>query len=99
MGMKIELPKPSIKRIIDKTAEYVAQNGIQFEDKIKKKYAKNSNFSFLNTKNQLNLYYLYKLKKTLKGLHNLHICDSNKQLQNNNNNIIFLNFKETKIKN
>lgn len=43
--------------IIEKTAEFISQQGLQMEILIKAKQANNPQFEFLNQKDNLNMYY------------------------------------------
>lgn len=60
--MKLLLPSPYLREVIEKTAEFVAKNGRIFEEKIKEKYKKVNTFLFLNKENIFNIFYLHRLK-------------------------------------
>lgn len=47
--------------IVDKTAAFVARNGIDFENKIREKEASNPRFSFLSATDPYNAYYQHKV--------------------------------------
>lgn len=52
-----------ISAIVDKTATFVAKNGIEFENKIKEKEATNIKFAFLNPADPYHAYYKHKVKE------------------------------------
>lgn len=54
-------PPPDIRTIVDKTAAFVARNGIDFENKIREKEATNPRFSFLSSTDPYNAYYQHKV--------------------------------------
>ncbi|VDM37634.1 unnamed protein product [Toxocara canis] len=54
-------PPPDIRTIVDKTAAFVARNGIDFENKIREKEASNPRFSFLSATDPYNAYYQHKV--------------------------------------
>ncbi|OZC07576.1 hypothetical protein X798_05441 [Onchocerca flexuosa] len=54
-------PPPDIRTIVDKTAAFVARNGIDFENKIREKEAANPRFSFLSATDPYNAYYQHKV--------------------------------------
>jgi hypothetical protein len=56
---QIEEPKGYLKTMVDKMAEYVHRNGVEFEENIKKK--NDERFDFLNEKNIYFKYYKNKL--------------------------------------
>ncbi|KAI8057237.1 Pre-mRNA splicing factor PRP21 like protein-domain-containing protein [Syncephalis plumigaleata] len=51
------LPPPEIRSIVDKTATFVARNGIQFEDRILDKERNNPKFCFLRPEDPYHPYY------------------------------------------
>jgi len=53
----IILPPPDIRKIADKTAEFVAKNGSSFEDLVIKEEANNPKFSFLKQHDPYRGYY------------------------------------------
>ena len=59
-------PRPDLKPVIDRLAEYVAKNGNEFEDGIKEK--KDPRFDFLNNWNVYHGYYLQKKNKAVQVL-------------------------------
>ena len=61
MEETIEQPTGEIKIMIDKMAEYVVRNGIEFESNIKKK--QDVRFSFINDDDVYNKYYRNKIFK------------------------------------
>jgi len=58
-------PPPDIRQIVDKTASFVARNGIQFESKIKSDERSNTKFAFLNESDPYHAYYRMKIDFTL----------------------------------
>lgn len=56
---EITLPPPEPRKLIEKTAQYVAKHGVAFEQKIKAKESSNSKFLFLNSQDPYNAYYHY----------------------------------------
>ncbi|RDW63868.1 hypothetical protein BP5796_10370 [Coleophoma crateriformis] len=63
----VVLPPKEIKAILEKTAGYVARNGIVFEDRIREKERLNPKFSFLSTNDAYNAYYLWRLSEIKEG--------------------------------
>ncbi|TEY63848.1 hypothetical protein BOTCAL_0150g00040 [Botryotinia calthae] len=63
----VVLPPKEIKAILEKTAGYVARNGINFEDRIREKERTNPKFSFLSTNDAYNAYYLWRLSEIKEG--------------------------------
>ncbi|VDN55427.1 unnamed protein product [Dracunculus medinensis] len=61
-------PPPDIRTIVDKTAAFVARNGVDFENKIREKEAANPRFSFLNATDPYNAYYQHKVTEFREGL-------------------------------
>lgn len=53
--------------IVDKTAAFVARNGVDFENKIREKEASNARFSFLNGTDPYNAYYQHKVTEFRDG--------------------------------
>ncbi|RYP57218.1 hypothetical protein DL770_010714 [Monosporascus sp. CRB-9-2] len=63
----VVLPPKEFKTILEKTAGFVARNGIAFEDRIKEKEKNNPKFSFLNTNDPYNPFYLWRLSEIKQG--------------------------------
>ncbi|EPX74724.1 splicing factor Sap114 [Schizosaccharomyces octosporus yFS286] len=61
------LPPPEIREIIDKSAGYVARNGLAFEEKIRQNEIKNPKFSFLQVDDPYYKYYQHKLQEARQG--------------------------------
>ena len=57
------MPPEQIKAMVDKTAEFVARNGEQFESKILASESDNQKFGFLREKDPYTAYYRYKIKE------------------------------------
>lgn len=57
--------------ILEKTAGFVARNGIVFEDRIREKEKSNPKFSFLNPADPYNPYYLWRLSEVKEGRGNV----------------------------
>jgi splicing factor 3A subunit 1 len=57
--------------ILEKTAGFVARNGIVFEDRIREKEKNNPKFSFLNPADPYNPYYLWRLSEIKEGRGNV----------------------------
>lgn len=51
------IPPPEIRKIVDKTADFVARNGIGFEERIREKEMMNPKFFFLNPNDPYHDYY------------------------------------------
>eukprot|EP01052_Picozoa_sp_SAG31_P003102 SAG31_NODE_116_length_24094_cov_38.884184_10_plen_226_part_00 len=60
-------PPSDIRAIVDKTAEFVARNGEQFEAKILGNESDNAKFSFLRDNDPYNAYYRFKIKDIREG--------------------------------
>ncbi|KAG7597042.1 SWAP/Surp [Arabidopsis suecica] len=54
-------PPPDIRTIVEKTAQFVSQNGLEFENKVKTEKAKNPNFNFLKSDNPYHAFYQHKI--------------------------------------
>ena len=52
---------------MDKTASFVARNGLEFEARIRKNEQNNPKFNFLNTGDPYHAYYQYKVKDIREG--------------------------------
>jgi splicing factor 3A subunit 1 len=63
----VVLPPKEIKAILEKTAGYVARNGLVFEDRIRDKEKHNPKFSFLSNNDAYNAYYLWRLSEIKEG--------------------------------
>lgn len=61
------IPPPEIRAIVDKTAQFVARNGIEFEIKIKEKEINNPRFSFLSPLDPYHAYYRKKVTEFESG--------------------------------
>lgn len=57
--------------ILEKTAGFVARNGIVFEDRIREKERNNPKFSFLSSDDPYNPYYLWRLSEVKEGRGNV----------------------------
>ncbi|CAG8562523.1 13359_t:CDS:10 [Ambispora leptoticha] len=60
-------PPPDIRNIVDRTAVFVARNGVQFEERIRENEKHNAKFSFLNPNDPYHAYYQYKITETKEG--------------------------------
>jgi splicing factor 3A subunit 1 len=58
-------PPPTIRCIVDKTAEFVAQNGVEFEMQILSNEKKNPTFNFLKAKDAYHPYYQQRILEFL----------------------------------
>ncbi|CAI8619957.1 unnamed protein product [Vicia faba] len=54
-------PPPDIRTIVDKTSQFVAKNGIDFEKRIVANNAGNAKFNFLNSSDPYHAYYQHRL--------------------------------------
>ena len=63
----VVLPPREIRNIAEKTAGYVARNGIVFEERIREKEIKNPKFSFLQPGDAFHAYYLWRLSEVKEG--------------------------------
>jgi len=54
-------PPPEVKNIVDKTAGFVARNGVEFEQRIKQNEINNPKFNFLNPGDPYHAYYKHKV--------------------------------------
>ncbi|KAJ3141868.1 splicing factor 3a, subunit 1 [Geranomyces variabilis] len=66
-GPAMIYPPPEIKNIVDKTADYVARSGSQFEDRIREREKHNPKFCFLNPTDPYRAYYDFKIKEHREG--------------------------------
>jgi len=60
-GPTIIYPPPEVRNIVDKTAGFVARNGIEFEQRIKQNEINNPKFNFLNTGDPYHAYYQHRV--------------------------------------
>lgn len=63
----IVLPPKEFRTILEKTAGFVARNGLPFEERIREKEKTNPKFSFLNPTDPYNPYYLWRLSEIKEG--------------------------------
>lgn len=63
----VVLPPRDIRAIVEKTAGYVARNGVVFEDRIRDKEKHNPKFSFLSVKDAYNAFYAWRLEEVREG--------------------------------
>ncbi|XP_031285580.1 probable splicing factor 3A subunit 1 [Pistacia vera] len=54
-------PPPDIRNIVDKTAQFVAKNGLEFEKRIIANNANNAKFNFLSSSDPYHAYYQHRL--------------------------------------
>ncbi|GAB2281760.1 hypothetical protein Dimus_016328 [Dionaea muscipula] len=57
-------PPPDIRNIVDKTAQFVAKNGPEFEKRIIANNAGNAKFNFLNASDPYHAYYQHRLSES-----------------------------------
>ena len=60
-------PPPEVRNIVEKTASFVARNGVEFEQRIKQNEINNPKFNFLNPGDPYNAYYQYKVDLIREG--------------------------------
>ncbi|XP_062503859.1 splicing factor 3A subunit 1-like [Corticium candelabrum] len=60
-------PPPEVRNIVDKTANFVARNGVEFEIRIKQNEQGNPKFNFLNAEDPYHAYYQHKMKEFKEG--------------------------------
>ncbi|CAJ2503611.1 Uu.00g110050.m01.CDS01 [Anthostomella pinea] len=63
----VVLPPKEFRTILEKTAGFVARNGVAFEDRIREKEKNNTKFNFLNTTDAYNPFYLWRLSEIKEG--------------------------------
>ncbi|KAH9905317.1 Pre-mRNA splicing factor PRP21 like protein-domain-containing protein [Xylariomycetidae sp. FL2044] len=63
----VVLPPKEFRTILEKTAGFVARNGIAFEDRIREKEKHNPKFSFLSNADPYNPFYLWRLSEIKEG--------------------------------
>jgi len=61
------IPPPDIRAIVDKTASFVARNGVDFENKIKEREMANIRFNFLSPADPYHAYYKGKIAQYESG--------------------------------
>ncbi|KAI0201861.1 Pre-mRNA splicing factor PRP21 like protein-domain-containing protein [Astrocystis sublimbata] len=61
------LPPKEFRVILEKTAGFVVRNGLSFEDRVRDKEKNNPKFSFLNTSDPYNPFYLWRLSEIKEG--------------------------------
>merc|ERR1712071_577210 len=60
-------PPPEVRNIVDKTAVFVARNGLEFEARIHKNEQSNPKFNFLKPGDPYHAYYQYRVKEMKEG--------------------------------
>ncbi|CAI4231138.1 unnamed protein product [Auanema sp. JU1783] len=60
-------PPPDIRAVVDKTASFVARNGVAFENRICEKEANSAKFSFLSPTDPYHAYYRLKIRDCQEG--------------------------------
>ncbi|XP_055331495.1 splicing factor 3A subunit 1-like [Paramacrobiotus metropolitanus] len=60
-------PPPELRNIVDKTASFVARNGVEFESRIRQTEANNPKFNFLNPGDPYHAYYEHKVGEFIQG--------------------------------
>ncbi|KXJ89406.1 Pre-mRNA splicing factor PRP21 like protein-domain-containing protein [Microdochium bolleyi] len=63
----VVLPPKEFRTVLEKTAGYVARNGLAFEERIREKEKNNPKLSFLNPTDPYNPYYLWRLSEIKEG--------------------------------
>ncbi|KAK1452739.1 hypothetical protein CCUS01_10780 [Colletotrichum cuscutae] len=63
----VVLPPREIRNVLEKTAGYVARNGLIFEDRIREKERSNPKFSFLNNTDAYHAFYRWRLDEIKAG--------------------------------
>lgn len=63
----VVLPPKDIRAIVEKTAGYVARNGVVFEERIREKEKHNPKFSFLSKQDAYSAFYLWRLEEVRAG--------------------------------
>jgi len=63
----VVLPPKEFRTVLEKTAGYVARNGLAFEERIREKEKNNPKLSFLNPEDPYNPYYLWRLSEIKEG--------------------------------
>ena len=62
-------PPPDLRPIIDKTAEFVARNGVAFEAKIREQERLNPKFAFLNSGDAYHTYFRLQIRAAAERKH------------------------------
>ncbi|XP_065187262.1 splicing factor 3A subunit 1-like [Sycon ciliatum] len=60
-------PPPEVRNIVDKTANFVARNGPEFESRIRQNEQNNAKFNFLTPGDPYHAYYQHKVKECREG--------------------------------
>ena len=60
-------PPPDLRSIVDKTAQFVARNGDEFESRIQANQANNPKFNFMKPQDPYHAYYRSKVKDFREG--------------------------------
>ncbi|KAA0203292.1 hypothetical protein HAZT_HAZT003691 [Hyalella azteca] len=60
-------PPPEVRNIVDKTASFVARNGVEFESRIRINEQNNPKFNFLNPGDPYHAYYQHKVQDCRAG--------------------------------
>lgn len=60
-------PPPELRNIVDKTASFVARNGVEFESRIRQSEANNPKFNFLTPGDPYHAYYEHKVGEFIQG--------------------------------
>jgi splicing factor 3A subunit 1 len=63
----VVLPPRDIRAIVEKTAGYVARNGVVFEDRMREKEKHNPKFSFLSPNDAYSAFYAWRLEEVRAG--------------------------------
>lgn len=64
-------PPPEVRNIIDRTSEFIARNGVDFEVKIRENEKGNPKFNFLNDADPYHVYYKHRIEEIKQGKVNL----------------------------
>lgn len=67
----VVLPPKEFRTILEKTAGFVARNGLPFEERIRERERSNPKFSFLDPSDAYNPYYLWRLSEIREGRGNI----------------------------
>lgn len=60
-------PPPEVRNIVDKTAAFVARNGLEFEQRIKQNEVNNPKFNFLSPGDPYHAYYQHRVTEIREG--------------------------------
>lgn len=66
-GVGIIYPPPEVRNIVDKTAAFVAKNGLDFAERIRKEKEGEVKFNFLNPGNPYHVYFQHKVTEFKEG--------------------------------